>query len=87
MTKEAKDLDRLEADYRAAALESDPTTAERDHRQRVEEVLDAIGRGAAEKMWSVQWQLDYGLRWDHERQVWVAGDGFAYEAPPRERVS
>ena len=60
-------------------LESDAATAERDHRQRVEEVLDAIARGATEKMWSVQWQLDYGLRWDHERQVWTGEDGFAYD--------
>src|SRR5918998_516421 len=33
-------------------LESELRTAERDHRQRVEEVLEAIANAAAEKMWS-----------------------------------
>ena len=59
-------------------LESDAATAERDHRQRVEEVLDAIGRGASEKMWSTYWQVSE-LAWDHKRECWVDGDGHAYD--------
>jgi hypothetical protein len=59
-------------------LESARHTASRDHRQRVEDVIDAFAKGAAEKMWSTHWVLS-GLAWDNERQVWVTDDGFAYD--------
>ena len=59
-------------------LESGPGTAERDHRQRVEEVLEAIGKGAAEKLWSTRWEVSE-LAWDNEREVWVDGDGHHYD--------
>ena len=42
-------------------------------------VKQVIARGATEKMWSTRFEVDYGLRWDHERQVWTAEDGFAYD--------
>jgi hypothetical protein len=48
------------------------------HAERVEEVIQVISRGAAEKRWSTHWRVDDGLRWDSGRQVWVASDGFAY---------
>jgi hypothetical protein len=48
-------------------------------RERVGEVLEAIARGSAEKAWSVRWEIDGGLRWDADRQVWVGEDGFAYD--------
>jgi hypothetical protein len=51
------------------------------HEERVEEVISAISRGAADRVWSMRWETDYGLRWDHERQVWVAEDNFAYALP------
>ncbi len=49
------------------------------HRERVEEVTEAIAKGAAEKMWSTYWEVDYGLTWDHERECWIDGDGYAYD--------
>jgi hypothetical protein len=49
------------------------------HHQRVENVMDAIARGATEKAWSTYWEVDYGLVWNHEREVWVDGDGHAYD--------
>jgi hypothetical protein len=46
-------------------------------------VRQVIARCAAELTWSTRYEVDYGLRWDHERQVWVATDGFAYAPPER----
>jgi hypothetical protein len=59
-------------------LESAAHVAERDHRRRLEEVLEAIGKGAAEKMWSTCWQVSE-LVWDNQREVWVDADGHAYD--------
>jgi len=61
------------------SLESSAQEATRDHRERVRVVRGAIARGAAEMAWSTRFETDYGLRWDHERQVWTASDGFAYD--------
>ena len=61
------------------SLESAPEDATYDHRRRVREILEAIARGSAEKAWSVRWEIDYGLRWDADRQVWVGEDGYAYD--------
>jgi hypothetical protein len=63
---------------RRPPLESEQATAERDHRQRVEEVLGAVARGASEKMWTTTWQISE-LAWDHKRECWVDGDGHAYD--------
>jgi hypothetical protein len=60
-------------------LESLPDEASQDHSNRVRVILDAIARGAADKAWSTRFETDYGLKWDHERQVWAASDGFAYD--------
>jgi hypothetical protein len=62
-----------------ASLESSPHDADYVFRQRVYEVKDAIAKGAADKAWSTCWEVDYGLRWDHERQVWTDSEGFAYD--------
>jgi hypothetical protein len=59
-------------------LESGPRTAERDHRERVEEVLGVIAKGASEKLWSTYWEVSE-LAWDNERECWVDGDGIAYD--------
>jgi hypothetical protein len=59
-------------------LESDPATAEHDHRERVSEVMEAIARGATEKMWSTRWEVSE-LAWDHKRECWVDEDGHAYD--------
>jgi hypothetical protein len=63
------------------ALEVPPSSAARAQQERAKLVRQVIARGAAELTWSTRYEVDYGLRWDHERQVWVATDGFAY-APP-----
>ena len=63
-------------------LESGPATAERDHRDRVGEVIEAIARGAAEKIWSTRWEVSE-LAWDHRRECWVDGDGHAYDGSKR----
>jgi len=62
------------------SLESSAQEATYDHRERVRVVLGAISRGAADMAWSTRFETDYGLRWDHERQVWTASDGFAYDS-------
>jgi hypothetical protein len=41
--------------------------------------LETISKGAAEMAWSMRFETDYALKWDHERQVWRASDGFAYD--------
>lgn len=56
--------------------------AARLQRERAEMVKGVIARGAAEKMWSTRFEVDYGLEWNHERQVWTAGDGFAFDSAP-----
>ena len=63
------------------ALESGPRgfDSDRAHRERVEEVLAVIAKGAAEQMWSTRWDADWGLEWDPGRRAWVATDGFAYD--------
>jgi hypothetical protein len=61
------------------SLESPPEDAPYDHRERVGEVLETIARGSADKAWSVRWEIDGDLRWDADRQVWVGGDGYAYD--------
>jgi hypothetical protein len=43
--------------------------------------MRVLHAGAAELAWSTRYEMDYGLRWDPEREVWEATDGFAY-APP-----
>ena len=61
------------------SLESAPETADQDLRERTGQILDAIGRGASEKMWSIRWEVDYGLKWDPKRECWVDSDGHAYD--------
>jgi hypothetical protein len=61
------------------SLESSPQDAPHDHRERVGAILEAIAGGAADRAWSVRWEIDYGLVWDDSRQVWVGEDGYAYD--------
>jgi hypothetical protein len=60
-------------------LEAEPPEAYSLHEERVEEVIAAISKGAADKAWCTRWEVDDALRWDHKRRVWTAQDGFAYE--------
>ena len=61
------------------SLESSARDADHVFRERVGEVLEIIGKGAAERAWSTYWQVDYGLRWDPRREVWTGSDGFRYD--------
>jgi hypothetical protein len=61
------------------ALESPPHDASRDHRERVEVVIQAISRGAADRAWSMRYEVDGGLTWNPDREVWTATDGYAYD--------
>lgn len=67
-------------------LETPADEAYSRHDERVSQVLEVIARGASEKALSTRWDVDYGLAWDHKRQVWTAKDGFAY-ALPEERTT
>ena len=62
-------------------LEAELPKAYSLHEERVEEVIAAISRGAADRAWCTRWEIDDSLRWDPERGVWEALDGFAYELP------
>jgi hypothetical protein len=42
-------------------------------------IKEVIAKGASEMMWSTRYEVNYGLTWDHERQVWTATDGFAFD--------
>jgi hypothetical protein len=61
------------------SLESSSESADDDMRERVEEVLDAIAKGASEKMWCTRWEVNHGLRWNATRACWVASDGYGYD--------
>jgi hypothetical protein len=61
------------------SLESSEHDADYRFRQRVDEVKEAIAKGAAEKAWATLFETDYGLRWDLRRECWVASDGHAYD--------
>jgi len=61
------------------SLEVPPEQASRAQEARAQKVLKVIHAGAAEMAWSTRYEVDYGLRWDAERQVWAASDEFAYD--------
>jgi hypothetical protein len=60
-------------------LEVPPERAAHAQQERAEQVIRVLHAGAAELAWSTRYEADYGLRWDPDRQVWVATDGFAYD--------
>jgi hypothetical protein len=61
------------------SLESSAHEANYAQRHRAQEVMEAIGKGAADKAWATYWEVDYGLVWDNERECWVDGDGYRYD--------
>jgi hypothetical protein len=71
------------------ALEVPPGEARAHHAQqeRAKQVMRVLHAGAAEMAWSTRYEVDYGLRWDPDRQVWVGTDGFAYPMPERAGVA
>ena len=64
------------------SLEVPPEKAARAQQERAKQVMRVIHAGAAEMAWSTRYVVDYGLRWDAERQVWEASDGFAFDGAP-----
>src|SRR5215211_2779506 len=56
--------------------------AARAQQERAKQVMRVIHAGAAEMVWSTRCEVDYGLEWNHERQVWTASDGFAFDGAP-----
>ena len=61
------------------SLESSPHEADYVYHQRLEEILEVIANGAADRAWSTYWQIDHGLTWDVKREAWVSSDGHAYD--------
>jgi hypothetical protein len=50
--------------------------------ERVELLREVLHRGAAEMALTTRYETDCGLRWDADREVWVATDDFAYAMSP-----
>ena len=67
------------------SLEAPAERAARAQEERVKQVMRILHAGAAEMAWSTRYEVDYDLKWDPDREVWTASDGFAYAAVP-ERV-
>ncbi len=67
----------------AGTYEVSPERAASAQQERTKQVMRVIHAGAAEMAWSTRYEVDYGLRWDPEREVWTATDGFAYAPPER----
>jgi hypothetical protein len=62
------------------ALEVEPLRdASYVQRERAMLIKEVTAKGASEMMWSTRYEVNYGLTWDHERQVWTATDGFAFD--------
>ena len=59
--------------------------ADRLEERETELAKEQERRRAAEMAWSTRFEVDYGLRWDHERRVWAssAEDGFTYDGQRR----
>jgi hypothetical protein len=61
-------------------LEGPVESRERDHHERVHQVIRVLHAGATDMAWSTRYGVDEeGLRWDHERGVWEASDGYAFD--------
>jgi hypothetical protein len=60
-------------------LEEPMENRERDHHERVHEIIRVLHAGATEMTWSTRYDVDDGLTWDAGREVWVGSDGFAYD--------
>ena len=60
-------------------LEGPAHVSYRDPRERTRQILDVLQAGAADMNWSTLYEVDEGLRWDAEREVWVGSDGFAHD--------
>lgn len=59
-------------------LEGPVESCERDHHDRVHEVIRVLHGGATEMAWSTRYDVE-DLTWDVKREVWVGSDGFAYD--------
>ena len=61
------------------SLESSSENAMGDHLRRVAQVKEVIARGAAKMAYSTRFETDYGLRWDHDREVWTDSGGSVFD--------
>ena len=60
-------------------LESPAGEALAAHEERLKQVKEVITKGAGRMALSTFLETDYGLRWDHEREVWTATGGPAFD--------
>ena len=60
-------------------LEEPIENRERDHHERVHEIIRVLHAGTTEMAWSTRYDVGDGLTWDAGREVWVGSDGFAYD--------
>ena len=60
-------------------LDAPARAAPYDHDERTRQIKEAFGRVCADRAWSVRFETDYGLRWDHAREVWADSGGHAYD--------
>ena len=59
-------------------LEEPIKRRERDHHERVHQVIRVLHEGATELAWSTRYEID-DLTWDAGREVWVGSDNFSYD--------
>jgi hypothetical protein len=48
--------------------------------ERVSDLMHVIAKGAADKLWHIRFEADYGLRWVPERQAWISTNGHLYHS-------
>jgi hypothetical protein len=61
------------------SLEVPPEKAAYAQQERAKQVMRVLHAGAAEMAWSTCYVVDFGLKWNSDRRVWTAEDGFAYD--------
>jgi hypothetical protein len=60
-------------------LEADRELAPQENLERLQQVKQVLAKGASDMALTTSFETDYGLTWDHDRKVWIATDGFAYD--------
>jgi hypothetical protein len=46
-----------------------------DFEERIQDIKQVIATGVGERGWSTLLRTNYGLEWDHRREVWTDGQG------------
>jgi hypothetical protein len=60
-------------------LEEPTQSRERDHHERIHQIIRVLHAGATEMAWSTRYDVDDGLEWDAKREMWKGSDSFAYD--------